>query len=113
MNDDIDISGLKIWDVLAALYNSTNALGLGNLDPKSASKMTPDDAYKLLDLDRCEQMLESQFGLEFDYVQGRPIKVTMKTDGARTMLQMTRLFDRDSFRPAADVIAELRKSKEQ
>ena len=108
MTDGIDITGLKLWDVLAALYNNTGPLGLGCLAPGSMQTMTGADAYEMLDLDLCEQQIESPHGLSFDYVRGRPIKVNFKHDGDRTTLYRARFFDRDSFRPAADVIADLR-----
>ncbi len=111
-NDDIDITGLKVWDVLAALYNSTEALGMGKMQPGSSQDMTPAEAYKLLNLDVLEEQPEGRHGAKIDYFRGRPIKVTFKQDGPRTMLQGTRLFDRDSFRPAADVIDELRQAQD-
>ena len=81
----IDITGLDKAEVLAALYNCSQPLGLGFLhfDPKPMSTAQA----KLL-------LSEQSY---FDYVQGRVMKVDLKSD---TELKPW-LYDRDNGEGAA------------
>jgi hypothetical protein len=99
----IDITELGLPKVLAALSNHTKPLGYGMCDPKAFSVITEDDCNEVLD--RCD----GPGPLSFDYLFGRPIKTTfVKDSDGKLYIERTRLYDRDSSRPAADVIEELR-----
>lgn len=85
--DDIDISKLDKAEVLAALYNNSQPLGMGILhyDPKPMGK---EEAGRLL-----EQSGERPY---FDYLKGRVMKVDLSGNILRT-----RLYDRDNGSGAA------------
>ncbi|MCK9567394.1 hypothetical protein M0R72_00425 [Candidatus Pacearchaeota archaeon] len=80
----IDISKFNKADVLAALYNSARAQGLGNLWHIPAD-MTREQAEHILTL-----------SLSFDYLQGRVMKVDLSGDSFDPFL-----YDRDNGEGAA------------
>lgn len=110
MEDAIDISGLDEAAVIAALHNSTRALGMGMLHDIGRD-ITPEEV-------RADWDKQGEFGggkmfgegsRSFGYFHGRPLKVTLR-DG---MLLGVRLYDRDAGEGrCAEVIAELRSSVE-
>lgn len=67
-SDEIDITGLDPAAVLAALYNASKPIGMGVLQARDGD-MTVAEA----------QVLLAQTN-NFDYLYGRPIKVTIPTD---------------------------------
>ena len=89
MNAEIDISKMNRADVLAALYNSARAQGLGLLQWTDAP-MTRDEARSLLDGQTY-----------FDYVRGRVMKVDLRGD-----ILDPRLYDRDNGQGAAAAALE-------
>ena len=100
----IDITDLGLPKVLAALPTHTVPLGMGNMDPKSGKVITEDDCEEVL-----ERYCDDPGPVSFDYLFGRPIKTTFdKDEEGKLYMMRTRLYDRDSSKPAADVIAELR-----
>lgn len=84
----IDISTLNKADVLAALYNASQPLGLGFLhfDPEP---MTGEQAQEILD---------SSNGY-FDYLKGRVMKIDLSTNQLNP-----RLYDRDNGEGAAQKV---------
>jgi hypothetical protein len=93
MSDTISIAGLDKAEVLAALYNSARAQGLGLLHYKP-EPMAAIEARELLK--------EQKY---FDYLKGRVMKVRIDGDELST-----RLYDRDNgFGAAEAAIAPLRK----
>lgn len=103
MNEErIDITELGLTKVLAALANHTEPLGMGRLDPKAHKVITEEDCQEVLD-----RYPDSKNTIGFDYIFGRPVKTTFKKEDGRLYIERTRLYDRDSYKPAADVIAEL------
>lgn len=97
---EIDIAGIDKADLLAALYNCTRSRHLGRLH----------DLGRELSRDEAAVALSSvpQGPIHFDYLMGRPIKVTF--DGDR--LLRPDLYDRDA--PAGKgscqrIVDELRK----
>ena len=99
----IDITDLGLPKVLAALSNHTVPLGMGNLDPKSNKTITEEDCQEVLD--RYPDVGDT---ISFDYIFGRPVKTTFKKEDGKLYIERTRLYDRDSHKPAAEVIADLR-----
>lgn len=91
----IDISGLDRRDVLAALYNASRPQGMGFLQ-YNAAPMDREEAGQLLE--RTDY---------FDYLKGRVMKVSLKSEAAFDEWG----YDRDNGSGAAQrAIDELRKS---
>ena len=93
MADKIDITGMNKAEVLAALYNNSQPLGLGFLhyDP---TPMTIEEANMLLS--------ERTY---FDYIKGRVMKIDLKSDTELSPF----LYDRDNGSGAvANVISGLK-----
>ncbi|HXE63170.1 MAG TPA: hypothetical protein VN519_06490 [Bryobacteraceae bacterium] len=86
---DIDISGLKKSEVLAALYNNSRPLGLGFLH------FTPEP----MTAEQAEEILKD--GDYFDYLKGRVMKVSLDGDTFDP-----RLYDRDNGDGAAAAAIE-------
>ncbi len=97
----ISIKGLSIPQVVHALYMSTKPVGL------AAKHDRPN-----LTVEETEEFLKTygaQDGdvLDFDYLFGRPLKVTI--DKKKQVIVDAALYDRDSKIPAEVVIARLLK----
>lgn len=93
---DIDISGLDEAAVLAALWVGTQPLGLGFLQAQVV--VTVDEAREWFK----EYRARCNGPVHFDYVRGRPIKVTFDGD----LLRFTRLYDRDAGEGAAQRVVD-------
>ena len=90
----VNISGLSRAAVLAALYNASRPLGMGFMH-YNAAKMTESEAAELL-----------KKTTNFDYLQGRVMKLSIDSDEIRVDL-----YNRDNGPNAAEfVIDELRKT---
>jgi hypothetical protein len=76
------------------------------MDPKSGKIITEEDCQEVLD--RYDDPGDS---ISFDHIFGRPIKTTFKKEDGKLYIERTRLYDRDSSKPAADVIAELTRER--
>lgn len=100
----IDITDLGLTKVLAALCNHTRPLGMGMMNGKALQRITEEDCQEVLD-----EYDTGEARIRFDYLFGRPIKVVFMKEKGRLYVDRTRIYDRDSFKPAADVISELRK----
>ncbi len=83
--DDIDISGIDRRILLDELHQGTRALGMGMLHDKR--RLSDEDLNVYLDEDRARDG-----ALHFDYVCGRPVKVTFDND----TLEGAALYDRDA-----------------
>lgn len=81
---DIDISGIDKAKLLAALHNGTAPQGLGFLQARG--QMNETEAKQFITTTRADGIIH------LDYVQGRPIKVTL--DG--NTLRRASLYDRDA-----------------
>lgn len=93
--NDIDLTGLNTADVLAALYNASQPLGLGFLNPASNRPLTSAQA---------QQILDDNPHRYFDYLNGRVMKVDLNGDHLDPWL-----YDRDNGTgAAARAIAALR-----
>ena len=66
---EIDIKGLNKAEILAGLYNSSKPLGMGVLY-YNPMDMSIQEAQKIIDQDITD----------FDYLQGRVMKVNLSTD---------------------------------
>jgi hypothetical protein len=99
---DIDCTGLEPWEVLQALFNNTQPIGMGKRVPQVP--MTQRMAAELI------SELRLQVDPRLDYVMGRPMKIGIiePEDGERWWVSRVNLYNRDSMRSAADVIAELK-----
>lgn len=104
----INIKGLGKAEVLAALHNGTQALGMGMLHDIGRD-MTADEASKAIESIGGAREIYGKPSLYFDYLLGRPLKVDIGGDEFDE-----RLYDRDAGRGAADrAITRLRASLEQ
>lgn len=83
--------------VLAALYNNSKPQGMGFLHAE-ANDMTHEEATKIL-LEKASY----GYGLYFDYLKGRVLKIDLSTDELNTSL-----YNRDLGEGAAErIISEL------
>lgn len=82
---DIDISGMNKAEVLAKLFNSSKAQGMGFLQNHVGS-MSENEARELLD----------DGNTYFDYLRGRVMKIDLSGDTLKT-----HLYDRDNGHGAA------------
>ena len=92
----INIKGLDKAEVLAALYNASQPLGMGFLhfDPKP---WTAEDAREAMGLgDDSTRMFGKTPSLRFDYLKGRVMKVDLTDDSFEEWA-----FDRDNGEGAA------------
>jgi len=97
----IDISGLDEFEVIAALHNGTQPLGLGMLHARPP--MTAADVRAELTDD-----MRRSGAFSFDYYHGRPLKVRV----GNGQISGVRLYDRDAGDGAcADIVAGLREAK--
>lgn len=86
MNESINIKGLDKAEVLAALYNASKQQGMGFMDSRGASLMSKEQAQEVIE----------RVGLNFDYLQGRVMKVHLGGDSLEPWG-----YDRDNGRGAA------------
>lgn len=94
--EEIDISGIDKAELLAALVNGTQSVGMGRLQDNGP-----------ITIEQARGWLDESMTLSFDYVAGRPIKTDISGDTARV-----RLYDRDAGEGTfACVVAELRKAQ--
>lgn len=88
MTNEIDIAGLDKAEILAALFNFSEPVGMGVLQAYAQGNhdMTLDEANALIN---GEQRADNDFGqvrreggkvLYFDYIRGRPIKANLEGD---------------------------------
>lgn len=101
MTKPIDIAGLDKAEVLRALFNASQPLGLGALDPRSATDLTIEEARAVVNY---RMATGGRWAMDFDYLNGRVLKVDMTNDTLDPDL-----FDRDNGEGvAAAAIAQLR-----
>jgi hypothetical protein len=87
MSDAINIIGIDLGELVAALHNGTRAIGFGSAQDLGRD-MTPEEA-------RDEAPLRIRNGvISFDYFHGRPMKVTI--DVTLGELRNAGLYDRDA-----------------
>lgn len=82
MSRTIDISGLDKARVLATLFNASKQQGAGFLQVEGEFQMTVDEA---------KVCLEGNHRKYFDYLRGRIMKISLKTDELNPTL-----YDRDN-----------------
>ena len=102
----ISIAGLEKWQVLKALYDNAQPLGMGFLQASQAELSEQDAKHICGDGGDPEpgQSLARRRALSFDYVGGRPLKVDLSGDEFDPWL-----YDRDQGTgAAARAIAALR-----
>lgn len=106
-NTDVDCTGLEPWEVLQALFDNTRPTPHFRLPP--GIELTERQAKTLIGEYRLKKLWR------FDYVRGRPIKVSIvePADGLRWWISRADLYDRDSKRKAAEIVAELKFRKER
>lgn len=108
MTDSIDITGLDKAAVLAALFNASAPQGFGFLQAGNGPQvMSLEDAQVMIDLAPAPMIpgMTDERALEYDYVLGRPLKVSLGGDEFNPWG-----FDRDNGGPgsAQKVIDRLR-----
>lgn len=95
-DDPIDITGLSKAQVLKALHDAAKPLGMGFLQSVQGE----------MSMDEANDWVAASPRLYFDYVLGRPLKVSLAEDSFSAML-----YDRDQGTgQAARAIAALRES---
>jgi len=105
--ENVSIKGLDKAEVLAALVNYAQPLGMGFLQD-DGKPMTKEEAQARIDGDVTHDSLRvGNRHLYFDYVKGRPIKSDLSGDEINPAL-----YDRDQGQGAcAEAIKRLRASK--
>ena len=86
----INIEGIDKAQLLAALWNASQPLGMGFMDPRSGGEMSVEQA---------QEVINQTPHLYFDYVWGRVMKVNLAT------LEMDPwLYDRDNGEGSAALV---------
>jgi hypothetical protein len=88
--EPIDITAVDKYDLIAALCNGTDVIGLGSMDPMSGETITRQHI-----IDYLEQQPDREI-LSFDYLFGRPLKVALVPQDGKLLLDCWWLYDRDS-----------------
>ena len=106
MTDKVEITGLVPEDVLAALYNNTTCPPTPLCQMQDLGSM---DRGKALEaMEQYGHFEDNNRKVWFDYVHGRPIKVLfVEDDDGRVWVERAHLYNRDSIKPAEEVIQEL------
>jgi len=100
---ELDITGIDHADLLAALFNGTAPLGLGNFQPGAHEAMTIEQAREIVTAQESEK-------IRFDYVRGRPIKVRFNGN----TLENPALYDRDAGTGrCAEIVQALREKAQK
>lgn len=86
----VSTKGIEKWKVLKALYDNAQPQGMGFLQYDPAP-MTEEQAKRLIESG-------DQYGLYFDYLKGREMKVNLSDDDGFD----ERLYDRDNGKHAAE-----------
>ena len=95
----IDIKGIDKAKLLAALFNNSKQQGMGFMDERGRENMSLVHARSLI-----KELHKSSYGLYFDYLYGRVLKVDLNGDEMREDL-----YDRDvGIGEAQRVIDKLR-----
>ena len=105
MDNEVDIRGLDKAELLAALYNNSQPMGVGFLQAREGV-MTREQAAEMLVVgdDTARMFPKSRREGYFDYLYGRPLKVRLDGDVLRTAL-----YNRDNGLGAAErIVSELR-----
>lgn len=112
----VDISGVDKAQLLAALFNRSQPMGMGWLQAAAGpERMTTEDAQKLIDKAQAGSRsddhgrnfnLDSDGDLYFDYLFGRPLKVDLSGDEVEPWG-----YDRDNGGPGtfSDIVDEVRR----
>lgn len=96
--DAIDITGIDRVELIIALWANTHALGMGRLHDRPT--LDPESVRSYIA--KCEQLPLHDGRIKLDYVQGRPLKVTIKGNE----LHHWRLYDRDAGEGVAHRVVE-------
>ena len=107
-NERIDISGLNLLDVLIAFYKHAGSAGVSALEASArilvgTDELTPteaDNAFRKA----WEKNLKGEVTYFFDYVNGRRMKLLMRSD----MTMDTSAYEEFSAMTGAEIISELR-----
>lgn len=86
------ITGLDVFELVAALHNGTRPLGMGVFNargPMTATEVRAEDP------DRAART-KTRDGIYFDYYHGRPLKTRIVADGDALTVPGTWLYDRDA-----------------
>lgn len=90
---ELDISGIDKAELLAALHNNTRALGMGRIHDLKRDLTVEEGRNILRSKEEQLSKLHNFTGeMHFDYLQGRPLKVTFKD----ATLRGVELYDRDA-----------------
>ncbi len=100
--EPIDITGINRYELLAALCNGTKSLGMGKFASKADCKITANDVLSCID----EQGDMDSCMMDFDYLFGRPIKISIVAKDGKLFLDRWWLYDRDSGKGSAERIVD-------
>jgi hypothetical protein len=87
MSNEIDVFGIDLGELVAALHNGTKSVGMGRMQDLGRD-MTAEEAR------REYGGYERGMNLTFDYYHGRPVKVRIDTTSSK--LYHASLYDRDA-----------------
>ena len=109
MNDQINVTGLDLWELLAALHNGATTPRTVVCTMQARGDITAEEARE-----EAQAGVRDDFrtvnGVPFwaDYLFGRPIKAFLKLDPASGEVFLARadLYDRDSGQGAAQKVVD-------
>lgn len=109
---EIEITGLSLGSVLAALWNGTRPLGLGHFHSSPGDHMTSEEGQEIINALKSRQLPDDpppDFRLHTDYVKGRPLKVYFRSNAAedKTYVGRVDLYDRDAGEGKAAKVIEM------
>jgi len=100
---DLDITGLEWWEVLQRLHQATRPVG-----PFARNIGLTDEAA----MELIGKLISADGGIRgFNYVLGRPMKISFHTKGGQSWVSRIDLYDRDAQKPGKVTIAALRAEK--
>ncbi len=111
MSTSLNIEGIDRAKLIQELYNNTKALGMGQLHDLRGGMDSGTAEGVIKEMEAHAAKYNHPGVMHFDYVYGRPIKVTFNKD----TLERADLYDRDApggLGTAERVVASLRKAAE-
>lgn len=96
----INVTGLDLDELIARLCNNTQPLGLGTLNILSSHTVTAENVSDHI------AKLPKRKVRNFDYLFGRPLKVSFEIVDGQTLLSFWHLYDRDAGEGTAQRVVD-------
>ena len=108
MSVDIDVTGIDLWELLAALHNAsrvspTIVCRLQAVEGDITADQAKEESRKGV---RDEYQMRNGVPFWADYLFGRPIKVNLKKRGEKIFLCRAEFYDRDVGTGAAQRVVD-------